>query len=592
MIYQFGDCELDTDRFEMRRSNVAQPLEPQVFDLLRFLVEHPDRMISRDEIFEAVWKGRIVSDAALSSRVKAARQAIGDDGDAQRMIRTVRGRGFRFVAPVALRDEPQPAPGPAAIPSRDADAGRAALARHSWDEAYRRLSAADAEGPLGAGDLERLAEAAFWTGRLEALSTLFERAYEIYIRERAQADAARVSLRLAEQSLYIGTFSVARGWLQRSQRLLQPLPPAAEHNHLARFQGRILFEREGDLDRASACAEEAHAVAVKFGDRDLEMTALHDQGAYRLARGEIEAGFALMEEASAAAMGGELGAFATGRIYCNMIDMCMRYGDYRRAAEWDEEAARWCSRVGHNSGFPGVCRVRRAEIQRLRGDWDAAEAEARRACTELEKFRAFAGLAFYEVGELILGRGDFAEAEAAFRRAHELGRMPQPGLARLRLAEGNVAAAGTLIAEALSNAGLTRLDRARILPMRTAIALVAGDVEAARGASAELRAIANAFRSAPIEASALQAEGAVRHARGDAEGAIDCLRRACTLWNENALPLEEARARLALGVAYRASGLEELAGMEIEAASASFNRLGATLELRHLAKAGGAGWTA
>lgn len=100
MIYRFADCELDTARFELRRAGKSQKIEPQVFEILRYLVEHHDQFVSKEELHAAIWQGRVVSDAAMSSRIKAVRRAIGDNGSEQRMIRTVHGRGLSFVAPV------------------------------------------------------------------------------------------------------------------------------------------------------------------------------------------------------------------------------------------------------------------------------------------------------------------------------------------------------------------------------------------------------------------------------------------------------------------------------------------------------------
>lgn len=106
MIYRFGPFELDTDCFELRAEGVVQPVEPQVFAVLVLLVENRERIVSRDELIEKVWDGRIVSESAISSRIKSARQALGDDGRTQRFIKTLHGRGFRFVAEVrAERDE-------------------------------------------------------------------------------------------------------------------------------------------------------------------------------------------------------------------------------------------------------------------------------------------------------------------------------------------------------------------------------------------------------------------------------------------------------------------------------------------------------
>jgi TolB-like protein len=100
VIYRFGPFELDTDRFELRAEEAARPVEPQVFSLLALLVENRERLVTKDELVEKIWDGRIVSDSAVSSRVKSARRALGDDGRAQRFIKTVHGQGFRFVAEV------------------------------------------------------------------------------------------------------------------------------------------------------------------------------------------------------------------------------------------------------------------------------------------------------------------------------------------------------------------------------------------------------------------------------------------------------------------------------------------------------------
>src|SRR6201989_1216805 len=97
MLLAFADVKLDLARQELRRAGASVHLEPQGFDLLLHLIRNRDRVVSKDELLEVVWSGRIVSEAALSSRIKAARQAVGDDGDRQELIRTIHRRGFRFV---------------------------------------------------------------------------------------------------------------------------------------------------------------------------------------------------------------------------------------------------------------------------------------------------------------------------------------------------------------------------------------------------------------------------------------------------------------------------------------------------------------
>ena len=110
MIYQFDQFELDMARFELRENGVLRPLEPQVLALLALLVEHRDRLLSKDEIFEKVWPDRVVSDSALTSQIKSARQALGDSGRVQRFIKTTYGKGFRFVADVRIAHDPSLVP--------------------------------------------------------------------------------------------------------------------------------------------------------------------------------------------------------------------------------------------------------------------------------------------------------------------------------------------------------------------------------------------------------------------------------------------------------------------------------------------------
>lgn len=131
--YLFDECELDTDAYELRRAGEPVKVEPQVFELLAHLLRHRDRMVTKEELLDEIWGGRFVSESALTSRLKAARRAIGDDGQAQRLIRTVHGRGYRFVAPVeesgsdgdsspAGTDDPDLAPDATAAIERDATA--------------------------------------------------------------------------------------------------------------------------------------------------------------------------------------------------------------------------------------------------------------------------------------------------------------------------------------------------------------------------------------------------------------------------------------------------------------------------------------
>ncbi|MGQ0525102.1 MAG: winged helix-turn-helix domain-containing protein [Betaproteobacteria bacterium] len=173
MIYRFADCELDTERFELRRAGTAQKVEPQVYEVLRYLVERHGRFVSKDELHTAIWQGRVVSDAAMSSRIKAARRAIGDTGDDQRLIRTVHGRGFSFVAPVTAAGHdtaPLEPPPEASAPHTRATAGDNTESGEVLLSADVHLNEfLNGESPVAATEAELLSERGMLVTELEKL---------------------------------------------------------------------------------------------------------------------------------------------------------------------------------------------------------------------------------------------------------------------------------------------------------------------------------------------------------------------------------------------------------------------------------------
>jgi ATP/maltotriose-dependent transcriptional regulator MalT len=270
-------------------------------------------------------------------------------------------------------------------------------------------------------------------------------------------------------------------------------------------------------------------------------------------------------------------------VYCNVIAACQELGDLRRAAEWTEALRTWCE-TQPAAVFPGLCRVHRAEVMHLRGEWTEAETEARQACGDLlEIMPSFAAEAYYEIGEIRRRLGDLADAEAAFERASELGREPQPGLALVRLAQGRLDAAAAAVRGALAEEP-NRLVRAKLLAAQVEIAIACGDPDSASAAADELEAIAAEYGSGALQAAAASARGAVALSGGDAASALPPLRRAWQLWQSIDCPFEAAEARRMLGIAHRNFGDEEGAELALSAAHAVFERLGAALESARTAK--------
>jgi tetratricopeptide (TPR) repeat protein len=466
-------------------------------------------------------------------------------------------------------------PSPAVAGAEHLEPARAAFARTAWREAYDGLHAADAAGELEAEDLERLAEAAWWLSDGTASLRARERAYRQYLQRGEPRAAAWVALALAEDHFHRLARSVGQGWLRRAERHLEGLPDVPERGWLYRLRFVVALEAERKPEEAMEYADRALEIARRVGDTDLEALALQDRGRVLVALGRVKEGMALMDEAMTAATAGELTPRTTGRAYCNMMSTCEQLGDVGRAAEWYDAAHSW-SGPYTSSGYPGICRVHRAGILRLRGSLREAEHEARRAADELVDFLAdVAGEAFYELGEIRLRLGDLPGAEEMFSEAHARGRDPQPGLALLRLAEGKSEAARAMIERVLRDPSLAALDRAKLLPALVEIGVACGEITAAAEGVSELETITTTYTSPALVASAALARGRVELARGQAEQALLHLQRASRIWVEIDLPIELAQTRLLLSRAYLALGNTDEAKLEERTAQAAMDRIGA-----------------
>ncbi len=455
----------------------------------------------------------------------------------------------------------------------DIDRARAAVEQGSWSEAYELFRALEPlERPE---DRERFADAAWWTGRIEESMATRQRAYTGYAEAGEDRRAAWMSARLCIEHFLREEPAVGSGWFARTQRHARQLPDCVELGFAVLLEATVLYF-SGDRATALPLVERATEVAQRFGDRDLLGMAIHMHGLILISQGRVSEGVALLDEAMTSVVAGELSDYFTGAIYCNVIGACLEIADVRRAGDWGEAARAWAESIPPESPYPGMCRINRAALASLRGDWPQAEAEAVRATEELLRFNsALAGEALYETGDVRRRLGDLAGAEAAFERAHELGFEPQPGLALLRLAQGKVEAAVAALRVAITGTSGSQLHRTRLLWAFADAALAAGDLDAARTAADELDAAAGDSDALVLAASAATVRGSLLLAGGDVPDALTSLRRANALWQDLKLPYEGARARTAYGLALRAAGDEDDARLELRAALATFERLGA-----------------
>jgi ATP/maltotriose-dependent transcriptional regulator MalT len=456
----------------------------------------------------------------------------------------------------------------------DNERARGAVEQRSWPEAYRLFHDLEPLG-LSPDDWERYADAAWWTGRIEESIAARQKAYTGYLEAGRDRQAAWMAARLCIEHFLRDEPAVGAGWFARVQRHAKDLPDCVEVGFAALLEATML-RFAGNPASALPSAERAVEIAQRFGDRNLLGMAIHIRGLVLITQGRVAAGVALLDEAMTSVVAGELSDYFTGAIYCNVIGACLEIADVRRAGDWGEAARAWAESIPPESPYPGMCRINRAELASLRGDWAQAEAEALRATEELLRFNSpLAGEALYETGDVRRRLGDLSGAEEAFERAHELGFEPQPGLALLRLAQGKVEAALATLRVAMTGGSSSRLHRTRLLWALADAALAAGDMDAARTAAEELDAIARDADASVLAASAATVRGSILLAEDDVPAALTSLRRAGALWQDLRLPYEAARARMMYGLALRAAGDEDGAGLELRAALAAFQRLGA-----------------
>lgn len=456
------------------------------------------------------------------------------------------------------------------------EAARDALDRHAWQEAYDVLAEADRAGGLEPGGLELLFQAAWWLGRPEETLDVGERAFKALVEAGQEERAAAMAFRLAEQHLARMAGPLVGGWVAKAERLLAQHPDAVEWGYLAWVKGFMAIEFEGHFDEGIRSFDQALEIAERHGDRSLFGKVLHDKGRAVAWSGRAEEGLAMMDEAMASAVGGEMEAFEAGYVYCSMIAVCSHLGDYRRASEWTDATQLWCERESLPA-FSGICRVHRAELLRHHGDLQAAEAEARKAFEELPRFNFLFGMgsAWYEIGEVRRRLGDFQGAEEAFVKTHEAGLYPEAGLSLSRLGQGRLEAAAEGVRQALRDGHRDPLSRARYLAAQAQIALALGDAAGAAGAITELESLIEPFPSTSLRATAQAARGAILVAQGEPEQALGPLRDALRRRQEEDAPYEASEIRLLLAEAHRALGEVEAAAMELRSARSTFARIGA-----------------
>ncbi len=446
----------------------------------------------------------------------------------------------------------------------------------AWGDEYRQLAALDAEQGLDVDDLDRLATAAYMTGRDNESFDVWGRAHRCCLEAGDIARAARFGVRLAQALGFKGDIARSSGWVERSHRLLDDADlDCVERGFLEHAAGMVRIFADGDLAAAHSAFGRAAKIGERFRDRELLTFARMGVGRCLIYLGEIAEGLALLDEAMVSVEAREIPPMAVGDAYCTAIDACYELFDIRRCEQWTDSFTSWCDAQHGLVLYQGHCLLHRAELLMLHGAWSDGVTVAKAACAGLsEPMNApTLGGAHYLEAELHRLRGEFAMAEQAYERANTFGCQPQPGMALLRLAQGRIDVAAAQVRRRLAESEQP-IERARILCAAAEILIAADDIDGARAVADELTSVATELGSPLLRGHAALATGSALLAAGDVSGALVALRRAVGDWIELGAPYEQARTRLLIADACEALADLDSAEMERRAARSTLAALG------------------
>ena len=456
---------------------------------------------------------------------------------------------------------------------------RSALDRGDWPAALALLHGDDSPEAS-----EMAAQARYANGEFEAAVATWESLHE---RQLAAGDRITAAWAAANVAILLlvdtGLMAPVRAWVARAERLLEDAVPVPPHAMLAMVR---TYERFFCGDPEGARQQAARAIEL---GRQLNVPPAVILGQVATARllisdGAVEEGLAALDDVALSLMSGAVDPMTTGMMYCELVCAAQSLLAYDRAREWTDVMERWA----HGNAFGGIhgrCRVHRAELLRISGPGPAAENEAIAACDELRPWmRREFGWPLVELGNIRLRMGDLDGAEEAFLQAHRRAWAPVPGIALLRLEQGDLTAAAELIADAVDNPPALpwkerppfgELQLVPLLDAQSEIAEACDDADTAATAAAHLRSIADGHPSPGLGATAALATAREKLLAREYLAAIDAANAAVTGWCELDAPFEAAVARVCLGRARQRAG--NLAGsrLDLRAAHDEFAAFGA-----------------
>ncbi len=568
--FEFGPFKLDEPGRALRLAGREIPLQPRVFDLLVYLMRNRERVVSKDELFDALWPDVTVTEGSLQRAVSTLRAAL-REGGLEEAIRSFPRIGYRF----SLDGEfPEPEQGQATSSPEPVSlaAARRAVTEQRWHDAATLYARSDGAAKLEGSDLDGWAVAEQCRGRPFDAVPILMRSVAAYAQAGDSDAAAASAAALSGIHFERGAVALARGWLARAQDLLAAKPDTPAAGRVIWMQSRFAAF-EGDPQAALELAEAAYLLGQRLGVLPIEALGLMYRGFYRLSLGDTKAGLADQDHAAALALSSNIDPLTGGTLYCNILWACRTFGDWARANQWTLGYKQFCS--ASQMGFSGSCQLHRAEVLGVRGSLREALAHVNDALRDLPGDAPWAiGDAWRVLGDIHAAIGEERAALAAYEQAYSLGWDPEPGHAMLLVERGEAEAAFVSLERSLIGRSWWTLQRQGMLLAHLALVAVhAGRLERAQALIDDLAGQTERWPMPSIRALTNEASSLLAQKRGEQDTALRHLHLARQLWTSLESRFHAARLRLQIATLQIDLGDSRGAETELRAIRATVDEL-------------------
>ena len=573
MTFEFGPFELDEAGRAVMCARQEVQLQPRVFDLLAYLLHNRGRVVSKDELLEAIWPGVIVTDNSLQRAISTLR-AVLRKGGMDNAVRNLPGKGYRFDPNCEPRQLVRAAEAGVDGNSEATAHARHAAAAQSWLKAATLFERADADGRLAASDLHQWAFALQCSGRPAAAIPVLVRSVTAHTREGDARGAAIDAVTLSGLYFEQGQAAIGKGWLARAEDWASGLQDPATIGLILWMKSKVAAF-EGEPEKALALADAAYNCVHQKDVVKIEALSLAYRGFYRLCLGDTRGGLADQDHAATLGLScDKLDPITGGTLYCNILWSSRMFGDWARADQWTMGYQKFCSDSGME--LTGSCQLHRSEVLGVRGSLGEALSRIQDSLARLSGDAPWSiGDANRVLGDIQAAIGNDEAALDSYDRAYSHGWCPEPGRGMLLLEKGEAEAAYASLERSLIGKNWWTLQRRGILLAHLAlVAAHTGRHEQASALIGELSGSPDRWPMPSIRALTNEAQAVLAVARQDHEAAMQHLHLARQLWSSIDGRVHAARLRLKIAKLQLERDDLRGAATEVNAAGLAANELG------------------